>query len=41
MFVPFVNEAIRVVEEGIASVDDVDKCTLRCFHCVTSIKVLG
>jgi 3-hydroxybutyryl-CoA dehydrogenase len=27
MFVPFVNEAIRVVEEGIASVDDVDKCT--------------
>jgi 3-hydroxybutyryl-CoA dehydrogenase len=27
MFVPFVNEAVRVVEEGIASVDDVDKCT--------------
>ncbi len=27
MFVPFVNEAIRVIEEGIASVDDVDKCT--------------
>ena len=27
MFVPFVNEAIRIVEEGIASVDDVDKCT--------------
>ena len=27
MFVPFVNEAIRVVEEGIAGVDDVDKCT--------------
>jgi 3-hydroxybutyryl-CoA dehydrogenase len=27
MFVPFVNEAIRVVEEGIASVDDVDKVT--------------
>jgi len=27
MFVPFVNEAIRVVEEGIAAVDDVDKCT--------------
>jgi 3-hydroxybutyryl-CoA dehydrogenase len=26
MFVPFVNEAIRIVEEGIASVDDVDKC---------------
>jgi 3-hydroxybutyryl-CoA dehydrogenase len=25
MFVPFVNEAVRVVEEGIASVDDVDK----------------
>ena len=30
MFVPFVNEAIRVVEEGIAAVDDVDKCT----HCL-------
>ncbi len=27
MFVPFVNEAIRVVEEGIAGVDEVDKCT--------------
>lgn len=27
MFVPFVNEAIHVVEEGIAAVDDVDKCT--------------
>jgi 3-hydroxybutyryl-CoA dehydrogenase len=27
MFVPFVNEAIRIVEEGIAAVDDVDKCT--------------
>jgi 3-hydroxybutyryl-CoA dehydrogenase len=27
MFVPFVNEAIRVVEEGIAAVDDVDTCT--------------
>jgi 3-hydroxybutyryl-CoA dehydrogenase len=27
MFVPFVNEAVRVVEEGIAAVDDVDKCT--------------
>ncbi len=27
MFVPFVNEAIRVVEEGLAAVDDVDKCT--------------
>ena len=27
MFVPFVNEAIRVIEEGIAAVDDVDKCT--------------
>ncbi len=27
MFVPFVNEAVRVVEEGIASVEDVDKCT--------------
>ncbi len=27
MFVPFVNEAVRVVEEGIAGVDEVDKCT--------------
>jgi 3-hydroxybutyryl-CoA dehydrogenase len=27
MFVPFCNEAVRVVEEGIASVEDVDKCT--------------
>jgi 3-hydroxybutyryl-CoA dehydrogenase len=27
MFVPFVNEAIRIVEEGIAAVDDVDRCT--------------
>ncbi len=27
MFVPFVNEAVRVVEEGIAGVEDVDKCT--------------
>ncbi len=27
MFVPFVNEAIRIIEEGIASVEDVDKCT--------------
>jgi len=27
MFVPFVNEAVRVVEEGIAAVDDGDKCT--------------
>jgi 3-hydroxybutyryl-CoA dehydrogenase len=27
MFVPFVNEAIRIVEEGIAGVEDVDKCT--------------
>jgi 3-hydroxybutyryl-CoA dehydrogenase len=27
MFAPFVNEAVRIVEEGIASVDDVDKCT--------------
>jgi len=32
MFVPFVNEAIRVVEEGIAAVDDVDKCTLCLGH---------
>jgi 3-hydroxybutyryl-CoA dehydrogenase len=27
MFVPFVNEAVRVIEEGIAGVEDVDKCT--------------
>jgi len=32
MFVPFVNEAIRVVEEGIASVDDADKVTLCLGH---------
>jgi 3-hydroxybutyryl-CoA dehydrogenase len=32
MFVPFVNEAVRVVEEGIASVDDADKCTLCLGH---------
>ncbi len=32
MWVPFVNEAIRVVEEGVASVDDVDKCTLCLGH---------
>ncbi len=32
MFVPFVNEAIRVIEEGIASVVDVDKCTLCLAH---------
>jgi 3-hydroxybutyryl-CoA dehydrogenase len=32
MWVPFVNEAIRVVEEGIASVEDVDKCTLCLAH---------
>jgi len=31
-FVPFVNEAIRVVEEGIASVEDMDKCTLCLGH---------
>jgi 3-hydroxybutyryl-CoA dehydrogenase len=32
MWVPFVNEAIRVVEEGIASVEDADKCTLCLGH---------
>jgi 3-hydroxybutyryl-CoA dehydrogenase len=32
MFVPFVNEAIRVIEEGIAGVEDVDKCTLCLGH---------
>ncbi|MBN2080940.1 3-hydroxybutyryl-CoA dehydrogenase [bacterium] len=32
MWVPFVNEAIRVVEEGIATVVDVDKCTLCLGH---------
>lgn len=31
-FVPFVNEAIRVVEEGIASVEDMDKVTLCLGH---------
>lgn len=32
MFVPFVNEAIRVIEEGIASVEDADKVTLCLGH---------
>lgn len=32
MWVPFVNEAIRIVEEGVASVEDVDKCTLCLAH---------
>ena len=32
MWVPFVNEAIRIVDEGVASVDDVDKCTLCLGH---------
>jgi 3-hydroxybutyryl-CoA dehydrogenase len=32
MFVPFVNEAIRVVEEGIAGVEDADKVTLCLGH---------
>jgi 3-hydroxybutyryl-CoA dehydrogenase len=32
MWVPFVNEAIRIVEEGIANVEDVDKCTLCLAH---------
>jgi 3-hydroxybutyryl-CoA dehydrogenase len=32
MWVPFVNEAIRVVEEGVAGVEDVDKCTLCLGH---------
>ena len=27
MFVPFCNEAVRVVEEGVAGPDEVDKCT--------------
>ncbi len=31
-FVPFVNEAIRVIEEGIASVEDMDKVTLCLGH---------
>jgi 3-hydroxybutyryl-CoA dehydrogenase len=31
-FVPFVNEAIRVVEEGIAGVEDMDKVTLCLGH---------
>ncbi len=32
MFVPFVNEAVRVVEEGIAGVEDADKVTLCLGH---------
>jgi 3-hydroxybutyryl-CoA dehydrogenase len=32
MWVPFVNEAIRIVEEGVAGVTDVDKCTLCLGH---------
>lgn len=32
MFVPFVNEAVRVIEEGIASVEDADKVTLCLGH---------
>ena len=32
MWVPFVNEAIRIVEEGVAGVEDVDKCTLCLGH---------
>jgi len=32
MWVPFVNEAVRIVEEGVASVEDVDKCTLCLAH---------
>jgi len=32
MFVPFVNEAIRVIEEGIAGVEDADKVTLCLGH---------
>ncbi|RMF85645.1 MAG: 3-hydroxyacyl-CoA dehydrogenase family protein [Nitrospinota bacterium] len=32
MFVPFLNEAVRVVEEGIMSVEDADKTTLCLGH---------
>jgi 3-hydroxybutyryl-CoA dehydrogenase len=32
MWVPFVNEAVRIIEEGVAAVDDVDKCTLCLGH---------
>ncbi len=32
MFIPFVNEAARLVEEGIMSVDDADKTTLCLGH---------
>jgi 3-hydroxybutyryl-CoA dehydrogenase len=32
MWVPFVNEAIRIIEEGVAGVEDVDKCTLCLGH---------
>lgn len=32
MFVPFLNEAVRVIEEGIMSVEDADKTTLCLGH---------
>jgi len=32
MWIPFVNEAVRVVEEGIMSPDEADKCTLCLGH---------
>jgi 3-hydroxybutyryl-CoA dehydrogenase len=32
MWIPFVNEAVRVVEEGVAGVEDADKCTLCLGH---------
>ncbi len=32
MWVPFVNEAIRVVEEGVMAPDEADKCTLCLGH---------
>jgi 3-hydroxybutyryl-CoA dehydrogenase len=32
MWVPFVNEAVRVVEEGVMSPDEADKCTLCLGH---------
>jgi 3-hydroxybutyryl-CoA dehydrogenase len=32
MWIPFVNEAVRVVEEGVMAPDEVDKCTLCLGH---------
>ena len=32
MFVPYLNEAVKVIEEGIMSVEDADKTTLCLGH---------